>query len=257
MTGRATCLQATVLLILLLTLASAVFVIFPRLDLAIESLFASPMTPFLIKDLKVWQHVRTLMIVLTDGTVATTLTLMILAMPFSRLRIVRPRILGFMILVYAVVPGVLVNFLFKQHWGRARPRDILEFGGAAHFSPPLQIADQCRGNCSFVSGETSALFTVATLMVLIFVPQLPKHLRRGATALIVAVATFGSGLRVAFGAHFASDVIFAALIATGATVVLYMIAGMDRLDSPFVKQGARRPGLARAPNVHAVQTRFD
>src|SRR5690606_38611793 len=59
----------------------------------------------------------------------------------------------FLFLALAIGPGLVANTVFKDHWGRARPREITQFGGEAHFSPPLVLSDQCRRNCSFVAGD--------------------------------------------------------------------------------------------------------
>ena len=41
----------------------------------------------------------------------------------------------FLFLGLLVGPGLVVNGILKDHWGRARPAEIIEFGGTAHFSP--------------------------------------------------------------------------------------------------------------------------
>ena len=46
-------------------------------------------------------------------------------------------------------PGIIVNGIFKSLWGRARPSQIVEFGGDKIYTPPLVITDQCDWNCSF------------------------------------------------------------------------------------------------------------
>ena len=66
-----------------------------------------------------------------------------------------------MIHAFCFGPGLVVNGVLKAFWGRARPSQILEFGGAAQFTPPVQIADQCARNCSFVSGEASGVTMLA------------------------------------------------------------------------------------------------
>ena len=44
----------------------------------------------------------------------------------------------FIILSLAVGPGLIVNSALKEHWGRARPREITQFGGVAHYTVPFQ-----------------------------------------------------------------------------------------------------------------------
>lgn len=120
------------------------------------------------------------------------------------------RVAAFVLLALALAPGLAVDMGLKDHWGRARPRDIVEFGGARQYTPPFQIARQCDDNCSFVSGHAALGFSLATLAFLA-----PPRRRR--PALCVAI-TFGLGvglMRMLQGAHFLSDVIFAGFVVIG------------------------------------------
>ena len=65
------------------------------------------------------------------------------------------RSICFIVVFSLLGPGLIVNNVLKDHWDRARPREIAEFGGDKAFTPPLVIADQCERNCSFVSGEAA------------------------------------------------------------------------------------------------------
>jgi lipid A 4'-phosphatase len=107
---------------------------------------------------------------------------------------------------FLVGPGLLVNVVFKEHWGRPRPIATDLFGGDLPFVPAGQWSDACASNCSFVSGEASAVFWLTCL-----VPLLPAHWRGIGTALILAIAVLAAILRVAFGAHYLSDVVLGGL----------------------------------------------
>src|SRR5262249_43964003 len=63
-----------------------------------------------------------------------------------------------MIATLALAPGVVANLVFKQHWGRPRPVDIVEFGGDQHFVAWWDPRGDCPDNCSFVAGEPSGAF---------------------------------------------------------------------------------------------------
>ncbi len=108
-------------------------------------------------------------------------------------------------------PILIVNVLLKSNWGRARPHQVLEFGGAHEFSPAFYIADQCSTNCSFVSGDVSAAFSLLALAVVI------SWHRKMWMLLVLVFGVIISFARMAQGAHFLSDVIYAAIIT--ATVV--------------------------------------
>ena len=104
----------------------------------------------------------------------------------------------------AAGPGLVANLVFKNQWGRARPAQIVELGGTKAFTPPLVIADQCRRNCSFVSGEAASTY-VTFYAAAALVPQ-------WSAALVIAgtVGGLATGLiRMSQGAHFLSDVVFA------------------------------------------------
>jgi lipid A 4'-phosphatase len=106
----------------------------------------------------------------------------------------------------ALGPGLLVNGILKSYWGRPRPASTDLFGGNLPFVPAGQWSDACPKNCSFVSGEAASI-----LWLLCLVPLLPAGWRRSGVIAIVAVAVFTSGLRVAFGGHYLSDVVLGAL----------------------------------------------
>jgi lipid A 4'-phosphatase len=123
---------------------------------------------------------------------------------------------------------LVVNVLFKEHWGRARPLDVTEFGGDHLFTSALTITNQCAHNCSFVGGEASSF--AALFFVLFFVLRADLHSPSAYLKLGVAlgIAVFGSLLRVAFGHHFLSDIVFA--WATMFAVVAAIAAAFDRLQ---------------------------
>jgi lipid A 4'-phosphatase len=103
-------------------------------------------------------------------------------------------------------PGLLVNGLLKDYWGRPRPVATDLFGGELPFVPAGQWSDACVNNCSFVSGEASSVFWLVCL-----VPLLPERHRGTGAVVIVAIALFTSVLRIAFGGHYLSDVVLGAL----------------------------------------------
>jgi membrane-associated PAP2 superfamily phosphatase len=57
----------------------------------------------------------------------------------------------FLSLVMLVGPGLIVNDTFKDHWGRPRPRDLVELGGKHEYVPPLVMSPREYG-ASFCSG---------------------------------------------------------------------------------------------------------
>lgn len=118
-----------------------------------------------------------------------------------------------------VGPGIIVNVIFKDHWGRPRPVMVQEFGGDKVFQQPFVISNQCGKNCSFVCGDASMGFWLFALM------PLAVTRRRKILAFSVAVIA-GGGLgmmRMAQGGHFFSDVIFCGIFVYLSTWIVYSL----------------------------------
>ncbi len=111
------------------------------------------------------------------------------------------RRLAYCALVLVIGPGLVVNGVFKDHWGRARPHQVLEFGGAAAFTPAWVASDQCRKNCSFVCGDASMGFALLALGFF------GRHRRTWIAAGLAAGGLLGL-MRLSQGGHFLSDVVF-------------------------------------------------
>jgi len=120
----------------------------------------------------------------------------------------------YLVLCSIAGPGVLTNGILKEVWGRARPRALEEFGRNLEFSPVLQWSQECSSNCSFVSGESSAMFMVFASLAFLLTSY------RG--VMFAAMVLFGglvSLMRIGQGAHFLSDTIMAG-------VFMMLIAGL-------------------------------
>ncbi len=190
-----------------LAAACAAFVLWPQLDLSLSGLFWRPAERFYLTES--WWAVALYRAVplVTWLTVSGAVLWLVISLARPHTLPWGAREAGFVIAVFAVGPGLLVNVVFKDNWGRARPRDVVQFGGTRQFTPPLALADQCDKNCSFTAGHPAAALALASLAWLV-------GTRRRRTILSLAVlagAAAGVG-RVVQGAHFTSDVLFSALI---------------------------------------------
>lgn len=117
------------------------------------------------------------------------------------------RVLLYLVLVMIVGPGLIVNTVFKEHWGRPRPMDLPQFGGSYEFVEVWDKGDPDRGQ-SFPSGHASTGFY---FFALYFV--LRDRSRSSAWPWLAAALGFGSlmGLaRMIQGKHFVSDVVWSA-----------------------------------------------
>lgn len=98
-------------------------------------------------------------------------------------------------------PVLIVNVIFKGNWGRARPQFLEEFGGSLEFSPFWQWSDQCRDNCSFPSGEVSAIAMVFLSIAFL----LPRSVRYVVYYVGLICTVVIAWKRIALGSHFLSD----------------------------------------------------
>ena len=97
--------------------------------------------------------------------------------------------------------GIIANLYFKETWGRARPVHVEEFGGDKIFTPAFLKSDQCDRNCSWISGETSAAFSLMVGTILFKNPIF--------FLLNLILGFFVFFCRLSMGGHFFSDNIFA------------------------------------------------
>lgn len=185
-------------------------VLYPRLDLIVSGLFYKPNGGFYLADhpaLVFLHHVA-----IRDSWYLGELLLALIPIsyfiPKIRARI-EPKGWLFLFLALLIGPVLVANGTFKDHWGRARPRTVQEFGGPSHFSPAIIPQADTGENGSFVSGDGafgSYLHSIAYLV--------PVQNRRRSRRIFWCSLALGSAFgiaRIIMGAHFFSDVLFAAL----------------------------------------------
>lgn len=143
----------------------------------------------------------------------------------------------FMLATLAIGPGLIVNGILKAHWGRPRPGQVLEFGGSLPFQPPFIPTDYCPSNCSFVSGEASAAGWVMVLAIVL--PRWRHALFWGGLGFALAVGV----LRMGFGGHFLSDILFGILVSYTVAALLapaFLRIAPERFERPFTQAPWRR-----------------
>ncbi|HZP09157.1 phosphatase PAP2 family protein [Methyloceanibacter sp.] len=129
-----------------------------------------------------------------------------------------PSVVLFLVGSFLLGPGLTSNLLLKENWGRPRPNFVQQFAGTAPFQPWWYPSSACTRNCSFVSGEASqAYWTVAPASLA------PPQIRPFALGGAVVFGTAVGGLRIAFGRHFVTDVVFAGVITIVIVAVLYRL----------------------------------
>jgi len=111
----------------------------------------------------------------------------------------------FVVLGVILGPGLVVNTLFKDHWGRARPSELARYGGQHVFTQVWETG-RAAPNSSFPSGHSAIAFSS-------FLPWFVWRQRRPALARLILGGglLFGSlvgAARILQGGHFLSDVLW-------------------------------------------------
>jgi lipid A 4'-phosphatase len=208
---------------------------FPGIDLAVSSLFFDGKT--FLRD-QWWQQ-------LLQQSLGYFIPLSVLAVAllYAINRLFRRNFCGvdlrrvlYVILVLAIGCGFIVNFSLKDHFHRARPRDIVEFGGTKAFTPAFQVSNQCKTNCSFSSGDAAGgFFSLALAMAL--------TRRRVAFVAGLAVGVVMSVSRISSGAHFFSDTVtsFFVMLLVADVLFFYLLAPRIPVYDVIVPDGALQP----------------
>jgi lipid A 4'-phosphatase len=196
-------------LVIALVIAAVVGIVFavsPRLDLDISAPFYDRNRDIFSVNAQLWvYYLRNAARGLITLLVAPAFLAALGKLVWPRWRmLIEGRAALFLAVTLALGPGVVTNLIFKDHWGRPRPIDVTEFGGSDPFTPWWDPRGPCPNNCSFIAGEPSGAFW--TLAPAALAPPQWRPFAYG------AALAFGAGiglLRIAGGAHFFTDVVFA------------------------------------------------
>ena len=201
-----------------LLLSSAFFWLFPDVDLDMSELFYRKAGGFFLAHDHALELVRRIGTDLSwaYGLLAVGLMVAGLVLKAHRGELIRRG--AFLTGVMLIGPGILVNLVLKDNWGRARPRNLVEFGGTLPYSKVWEIVPYCKTNCSFVSGEAAAAFALLATVWIV-----PERYRLKLAVPLLALVSLISLDRVMFGGHFLSDTLLSWMI------VLIVILVLDRL----------------------------
>jgi lipid A 4'-phosphatase len=207
----------------LTVLASIIFVAFPGIDIAVAQLVHDAETGFVLRDTPLHKFVDAY---IRPGLKYVALAgLCVLLLNFAsrgRFPPYAPRKGLFVTLSFILGPLILVNGVLKEFIGRARPKHLEMFGGDKIFSRAYWPADQCDGNCSFVSGDVAVAFATLAFALAVSAKWQP-----GAVAASLIFGILVGYYRIATGAHFMSDATLAGLFCVLLTLVSHDLVMRD------------------------------
>lgn len=246
---RGTFQEKPLLIALLVTLTlSAIFVTFPQIDIAVSRLFyvegrgfpASKMTALTTFRAFGQYFPLTLTIVLVFGLVLK------LIYP-SRPSLFPPRFTLYFASLFLLGPALLVNGIFKPIFDRPRPRSTIDFGGDDLFVHAWAFGGDFFDDRSFVSGEAAVVVCLVPLAFFV-----PVVWRRCVFVLLSLFAALTALNRIAFGAHFLSDVLIAAgLMAMLSIALAYVFYGRKGAQACDIKLEADMTALGH--RLHALR----
>ncbi len=220
-------------------LSSILLILYPQIDIQITSLFYTPEQGFYLKDSWWVTLLYNSVPILLKTVVFGVLGLYLFNKIFRRnLLKVNGRITLYLLIALIVGPGLIVNSLFKDHFGRARPLTVTEFGGDKIFTPAFVISDQCEKNCSFSSGHAAGAFFVLALVFL-------TTRKRGWWFALATLYGFSVGLaRIAAGGHFFSDVFISYFVVLSICQLSYeLIIRQDSHVYTYLQQKLRSDSI--------------
>ena len=222
----------------LVVIATAVFR-FTSLDLWVSDLFFRPADPAGSWPL---EHLLVSRIVY-EGTnyISVLVFLVSMTILLGPFREIKKRYAGMILVCFLLGPGILVNAVFKDHWGRHRPHEIERFGGD-HYFMPIGEGRWGIGGHSFPSGHASVGFCFFA-----FYFALLAHNRKWANRFLAGSIILGFGIgftRIMGGKHFVSDVVFAGFFSFLACWFTYHI--LFRMPSWLAARGEGKTLVRRS-----------
>jgi lipid A 4'-phosphatase len=213
--------------------AALIFAAFPEIDLTVSRAFFLDDKMFLFAKGTAGSVIRDLLrLIFALACVVALVGFVLIAFFSKRLFGLGFATWAYLLLCVIVGPGIVANLGFKDHWGRARPVQVAEFGGTKQFTPAFTRSNQCERNCSFISGEASNIFVLGFALALLTEQARRRRMLQAA----IAAGAFAGLIRIGAGAHFVSDVFFAgifmAFVARGLGWLLF-----ERLEPQFADGG--------------------
>ena len=141
----------------------------------------------------------------------------------------------FVILLMIISPGIIINSIFKENWGRPRPRECVEFHGESQFKKVwTPNFDNHDGGKSFPSGHASMGFF---MFFPFFIYRAYRKNKKAILWLLIGLVYGGlmSYARISQGGHFAGDCLWAGGFDYLTAAVLYYVLRLRKEALGVVK----------------------
>jgi lipid A 4'-phosphatase len=126
----------------------------------------------------------------------------------------------YIVLAGLLGPGLIVNACLKEHVGRARPKEIIEFKGIKKFTRAFTLSNECDTNCSFPSGHAAFAYYLTVWSIV-------YNKRKNTIFLFFIIFGTVVGLvRIIQGGHFLSDVVASCFIVLFVNWLLFKLLNL-------------------------------
>lgn len=219
----------------------AVFAAYPFIDIEVARWFFDPETArFPAAHSYQWLQIRQFLNVIPFLLLLPAVFALLrkIVIPTSSM-LIAPSVVLFLIGTVLAGPALTTNLVLKDNWGRPRPNHVQHFAGAADFQPWWRPGGDCPKNCSFVSGEASQAFWLIAPATLA-----PPQIRPIAMGAAFTYGTIVGTLRVVFGRHFLSDVVFAAVLTIAIVMGFYwLLLNPARRNDALLEKAIERAAI--------------
>lgn len=189
--------------------SALLFALFPQLDVTLAGLFYDNSSRRFAFDThgKAEYVRRAAMWITWAFTAPAIIALVVKLIRPEKPLLISGRAILFLLSTILITAIVLPDAVVKHHWGRPRPIATTQFNGSQPFKPWWKASNGSWHNTSFFSGEAATAFWICAPAALA-----PPALRPLALAGAIIFGLMTGILRMAFGAHYASDIIAAGVV---------------------------------------------
>lgn len=194
------------------------FMLFPQVDPIVSGFFYKPGDGFYLADNAIPMAVYHGVNYLTAIIIAIFAVVILYSFFKKRDAVfgIRRKTVIFLVACLILSSGLVVNVFLKEGVGRPRPQEVTLFGGANQFQPPFVVSNECKDNCSFVSGHASLGFYLMAFGLV----------AAGFRRKYLLFAGFAAGwligmVRIMQGRHFFTDVLFAFFFVYATLALVY------------------------------------